>query len=476
VRDFLLCVIILYMKQTKIVATIGPSSFSVETLSEMMQSGLNVCRLNFSHSEHDWHVQCIAHIREASKKTGKNIAILADLQGPRIRTFVEEDLEIVRDQEVGIIEKGREQSISLPHIGIDQPYIIEQLKEKQAILIEDGKIVLETIRKEGDVWICRVEVPGKVKNHKGMNFPGAQLQLPVLTPKDEKDVRFSLENNVDYIALSFVGRGEDVVTLRTLMETIDPNRERYPAIISKVERHDAIENLESIVRESDAVMVARGDLGIEVEESRVAILQKEIIAQCLFQVKPVIVATQMLESMMENPRPTRAEVSDVSNAVIDHTDATMLSGETAGGKYPVETVAMMADIIRNTEESPYDDVYETIEMRVRSKYAHMVRGVYEFARSNDVHTIFATTTTGFTAHLISHFRPDARLFIATEDEHTYRQLALVWGVRAFLFQGEEDEGRLIELLVDEAKKNNHVQSGDEVVTVSHTTVKLQRVK
>ncbi len=462
------------MKQTKIIATIGPASFDVEVLCKMMEAGMNVCRLNFSHSEHEWHAECVAHIREASVRTGKTVAILADLQGPRIRTFVKENLVLDMNSEVLLVEKDAVEEGCC--IGVDQPNILNQLKKQQQILIEDGKIILQSVEQKERGWLCRVLTDGVVKNHKGMNFPGAQLVLPVLTPKDEKDVRFSLEHNVDYIALSFVGRGSDILALKKLMEDLDPSRECYPMIIPKVERQDAIENLDEIIREADAVMVARGDLGIEVEQSRVTLLQKEIIAKCLFQVKPVIVATQMLESMMENPRPTRAEISDVSNAVIDHTDATMLSGETAGGKYPVETIQVMADIIKNTEESPYDDVYETLEMRVKSNYAHMVRGVYEFARSNDVQAILATSTTGYTAKLLSHFRPEAFLYIATENEMTHRQLALVWGIQAFLFSEEKNEERLVELLVRTLKEKEILHTGDEIVTVSDTTVKLQRVK
>ncbi|QQS61824.1 MAG: pyruvate kinase [Candidatus Moraniibacteriota bacterium] len=463
------------MKQTKIVATIGPSSMSVEILSEIINAGVNVCRLNFSHSEHPWHAECIANIREASKQTGKTIAILADLQGPRIRTFIREDIPLSIGDEALLVEKAIVEEGG-DGIGIDQPHILEQLKEGKQILIEDGKIILESIQKENGNLRCKVTMGGVVKNHKGMNFPGAQLKLPVLTPKDEKDIRFSLEYDVDYIALSFVGRGEDIITLRNLMKQISPEKKQYPMIVPKIERQDAIENLDDIIREADAVMVARGDLGIEVEESRVVILQKEIIEKCLFQVKPVIVATQMLESMMENPRPTRAEVSDVSNAVIDHADATMLSGETAGGKYPVEVVKMMTDIIKNTEESPFDDVCDTLEMRLKSKYAFMVRGVYEFARSNNVDAILATSATGYTARLLSHFRPKTSIYIATENPITHRQLSLVWGVKSFLFEGESNEDVLIELLVQKLKQEGNIVSGNEVVTVFHATVKLQRVK
>lgn len=462
------------MKQTKIVATIGPASFEVEILEKLMNAGMNVCRLNFSHSEHPWHKECIENIRKASQNTQKNVALLGDLQGPRIRTFVENEIVLEEGEEILLVE--REDVVSDTMIGVDQPNILQQLKQEQQVLIEDGKIVLETLRKEDDAWVCLVETPGTVKNHKGMNFPGAQLKLPVLTPKDKKDVAFMLENDVDYVALSFVGHGEDIEELRQTMKEIDPKRLWYPKIISKVERRDAIDNLESIIQKSDAIMVARGDLGIEMPMSKVTVLQKQIIKKCLFHIKPVIVATQMLESMMENPMPTRAEVSDVTNAVIDHTDATMLSGESAGGKYPVGAVATMAEVIWNAEESVFDDIKDTIDMRVKTKYAHMVRGVYEFARSSSVRAIFATSTTGWTAQLLSHFRPEARIYVATENPITFRQMNLLWGVRPFLFEGEEDEEKLIHKLVDKAKKKAMVSTGDEVVTVADTTVRLQRIK
>ena len=462
------------MKQTKIVATIGPASFEVEILEKLMNAGMNVCRLNFSHSEHPWHKECIENIRKASQNTQKNVALLGDLQGPRIRTFVENEIVLEEGEEILLVE--REDVVSDTMIGVDQPNILQQLKQEQQVLIEDGKIVLETLRKEDDAWVCLVETPGTVKNHKGMNFPGAQLKLPVLTPKDKKDVAFMLENDVDYVALSFVGHGEDIEELRETMKEIDSKRLWYPKIISKVERRDAIDNLESIIQKSDAIMVARGDLGIEMPMSKVTVLQKQIIKKCLFHIKPVIVATQMLESMMENPMPTRAEVSDVTNAVIDHTDATMLSGESAGGKYPVGAVATMAEVIWNAEESVFDDIKDTIDMRVKTKYAHMVRGVYEFARSSSVSAIFATSTTGWTAQLLSHFRPEARIYVATENPITFRQMNLLWGVRPFLFEGEEDEEKLIQKLVDKAKKKAMVSTGDEVVTVADTTVRLQRIK
>jgi pyruvate kinase len=462
------------MKQTKIVATIGPASFEVEKLEMLMNAGMNVCRLNFSHSEHSWHKECIENIKKASKNIGKNVALLGDLQGPRIRTFVEGEISVEEGDEILLVEKDAVVTDSV--IGIDQPNIIDQLKEEQKVLIEDGKIILTILRKEDDAWVCLVETPGVVKNHKGMNFPGAQLKLPVLTPKDKKDIAFMLEEDVDYIALSFVGHGEDVQQLREVMQDIQPDRSWYPKIISKVERQDAIENLESVIQESDAIMVARGDLGIEMPMSKVTLLQKQIIKKCLFHIKPVIVATQMLESMMENPMPTRAEVSDVTNAVIDHADATMLSGESAGGKYPIEAVATMTEIIWNSEESVFDDIKDTIDMRVKTKYAHMVRGVYEFARSSNVRAIFATSSTGWTAQLLSHFRPEARIYVATENLVTFRQMNLLWGVKPFLFEREEDEEKLIHMLVDKAKEKAMVRSGDEVVTVTNTTVKLQRIK
>ena len=464
------------MKQTKIVATIGPASVDVETLARLFEAGVNVCRLNFSHSEHDWHKQCIENVREASRQTGKTVAILADLQGPRIRTAIREEFELETGSEVVLVEKDDVEAAGEGQvIGVDQPNILAQLREGQLILVEDGKILLETVRQEGGGWMCRATLGGTVKNRKGMNFPGAGLDLPVLTPKDKRDVVFSLENHVDYIALSFVGRGSDIETLREAMREAAPERKRFPMVISKVERSDAIDNLDDIVSASDAIMVARGDLGIEVDPWRVAILQKEIIAKCLFQVKPVIVATQMLESMTENLRPTRAEVSDVSNAVIDHTDATMLSGETAGGKYPVETVSMMANIIRNTEESPFDDIYETLETHIRDKYAHMIREAYETAREHDVHAILATSSTGYTGRLLSHFRPDATIYIATEDPMTHRQLSLVWGVTAYLFEGTVDEEELLKLLEAKLVEDGVLSSGKKVIAIANEDVRVEEV-
>ncbi|KKP67011.1 MAG: pyruvate kinase, partial [Candidatus Moranbacteria bacterium GW2011_GWE2_35_164] len=329
------------MKKTKIVATIGPASESEKVLEKMMKAGMNVARLNFSHGEHAWHKMVIERIRKIAKKNNFN---------------TKEDVTVKNGGELLLYEVGEivKDKNNKPFIFLDKKNIVSVLKKEQEILIEDGLIKLKVAKNKGKYLLTKVIDGGTIKNHKGVNIPGADLDIEIITPKDKKDLEFSLENDVDFVAISFVKNGENLRNLRKLIAKKIKDASTQPKIIAKIERKEAIDNLEDILKETDGVMVARGDLGIEMDESRVVILQKEIIAKSIHYLKPVIVATQMLDSMINNPRPTRAEVGDVSNAVIDHADAVMLSGESANGKYPVETVEIMTRIIEKTEESVYD--------------------------------------------------------------------------------------------------------------------------
>ncbi len=454
------------MKHTKIVATIGPASEAKETLLAMAKAGMNVARLNFSHGAHEWHGTLINRIREVSEELGTPIAILADIQGPRIRTVLEEPFHVIKGDRVLVSDVGRKDLIhsDRSHTFLfDQPGIASDIEVDHIVLIEDGLLQFRVAKKEGDVLELEAINDGDVKNRKGVNLPDSKLSLPVITEKDLKDIRFVVGEKVDYIGLSFVGSADDVKSMRKLFEECPVTEAEWPKIVVKIERKEAVKNLAEIVREADAVMVARGDLGIELPETRVAILQKEIIAASLSAVRPVIVATQMMKSMTENPRPTRAEVSDVTNAVIDHADAVMLSEESAMGKYPVETIATMAEIIAHTEESPFDDVYQTIGMNLRSEYAVMVRSVYELAKSYDADIILLLSESGFTARLMSHFRPSSRLFVATNNARAWNRMGLFWGVDASLFAEDAQLDGIIDQLIEKLLREGKVKKGERAV-------------
>lgn len=467
-------------KKTKIVATLGLVSDTKETLRKMIDAGMNVGRLNFSHGSYEWHGNIIKVLRELSEKIGQPIGILADLQGPRIRTVVESDVEIKTGDIVlvgDISEKSKLQIINYKlqknskfKITNDKKFlldvldIVDDIEVGNEILIEDGIIKIAVKEKNDGVLLCEVVDGGVVKNHKGVNIPDAQLHIDPVTEKDEKDLEFALKNDVDFVALSFVSNGEDIENLRSRMKKILGREDNLPQIIAKIERKEAIKNLDEIIEHTDAVMVARGDLGIEIETSRVAVLQKEIIKKCLENMKPVIVATQMLNSMIENPRPTRAEVSDVTNAVIDHADAVMLSGESASGKYPIESVQIMAQIIQNTEASPFDDVTHMLKLNGESDFKSLIEGAYELSRNSSAKAIVLASVSGFTARLMSHFRPEQPLFVVTNNQKTYQQLALVWGANVY-YTGKIELFQAIEDMISEVKKEETINDGDSVIMV-----------
>ncbi len=454
------------MKQTKIVATIGPASESKEVLHKMVEAGMNVVRLNFSHGEYAWHKAVINRVRELSHELDTPIGILADMQGPRIRTEVEEPIAVQKGTRVRLSDIARKEqleTIDIPTVLFDMTGIIDGVDIDHTVLIEDGIVELVVKEKNEHCVIAEAKNDGIIKNRKGVILPDSHLILSILSPKDKKDLRFVVEEGVDFVGLSFVGTAKDVEDVRSTMKEMFPEKTYFPKLVSKIERKEAIKNLTAIVKASDAVMVARGDLGVEMPESEVAILQKQIIAESLRAAKPVIVATQMLKSMTENPRPTRAEVSDVSNAVIDHADAVMLSEESAMGKYPVETVAMMAEIIGKTEESPFDDLYQTLDLNFHSEYATMLRSVYELAKSFHSKAILLLSMSGYTARLLSHFRPESKMFVATNNRNTYNELALVWGIDPYLFEDNQKLDTFIDCLMRETKKDAKLSIGDQVV-------------
>lgn len=456
-------------KRTKIVATIGPASQTKEALRQMIMSGMNVARINFSHGTHESNGEVIDFVKELREEMGIPVGIMADLQGPRIRTVVEEDIELEKGDTVGVYDVSSDKSklsFGVDKImGLDVPGIVNDIEKGNEILIEDGLKKIKVTEKKGQYLLAEVMEGGVVKNHKGVNIPDAKLHIPVVTEKDEKDLKFALEKEVDFVALSFVGSASEIRETREKIKKMLGREENIPWMVSKIERKEAIKNIDEIILESDVVMVARGDLGIELPETKVVIYQKEIIFKCLERVRPVIVATQMLDSMIENPIPTRAEVSDVSNAVIDHTDATMLSGESANGKFPVKSIEMMSRIISDVEESKLDNFVPHIsDEKIFSDYASVISGAYKLAKNSDAKAILAVSRFGCTARSISNFRPEKFILAATGSLKTYNQLSIVWGVEPYLFDKEKPED-YIELMIKQAKKEKKIKKGDKIVEI-----------
>lgn len=462
------------MKKTKIVATIGLASESQEMLRTLIQEGMNVARLNFSHGSHEWHANVIRIVRELSAELGVSVGILADLQGPRIRTSVEGELAIKTGDLVLVSDVAKSPDFaSISNEGIsntskfllDVANIVDDIEVGHEILVEDGLIKIIVKEKKDGMLLCETIDGGTIKNRKGVNIPDAKLRIAAITEKDQKDLEFVLREGVDFVAMSFVGSGADVADLRGRMRAFLGEKAHLPQIVAKIERKEAIRNLDEIIEHTDAVMVARGDLGIEIEGTRVAILQKEIIRKSIAKIKPVIVATQMLNSMIENPRPTRAEVSDVTNAVVDHADAVMLSGESASGRYPVESVRTMAEIAVNTENSPFDDVSLALETEKDGERISLARSAFELAKVSEAKAIIMGSASGLTARLMAHFRPEQPMYAVTDDSRTYAQLALVWGIEPFLYEKGGVFREDVDWLIARLKEQKKLSSGDKIVVI-----------
>jgi len=471
---------VIMAKRTKIVATLGLVSDKKEVIREMIEAGMNVARLNFSHGSYEWHGNVIKIIRELSDEMNRPIGIMADLQGPRIRTLVKDDVEIKKGDFVLVSDIAKDPNFKFEILNfksisndkilnagkflLDVANIVDDIEVGNEILIEDGLMKVIVREKNEGVLLAEVVDGGVIKNHKGVNIPDAQLHINPITEKDEKDLEFSLGQDVDFVAMSFVSNGADIESLREKIKKILGREDNLPQIVAKIERKEAIKNLDDIIDHTDAVMVARGDLGIEMDESKVGIFQKEIVKKSLQNMKPVIVATQMLNSLIENPRPTRAEVSDVTNAVVDHADAVMLSGESASGKYPVESVQIMKEIVENTEKSPYDDVKHLLALDGESDFKKIVRSAYELAKSKNAKAIVLASISGFTARLMSHFRSEKPVFVVTNNKKTYNQLALVWGAEGFL-TSEKELSKAIEEMIEYRKSTKEINEGESVIMV-----------
>lgn len=451
------------MLRVKIVCTIGPASWSRETLSQLIHKGMNVARINMSHGSHEDHARTISLIRELSDELKKPIAILADLQGPKLRVgkmqmggvrlTAGEKLTLSTEEFTGVIGRVPIQYKSLPQI----------VDVGERILLDDGLLELEVEGKTDDEIYTRVIIDGILKDNKGMNLPDASLGIPALTDKDRLDAKFAVEQAADWIALSFVRNADEVYELRSIIQDLMPGENPIP-VISKIEKPDAITNIDAIIEASQGIMIARGDLGIETKPEAVPMLQKMITSKCHRAAKPVITATQMLDSMIRNPRPTRAEASDVANAVLDGTDAVMLSGETAAGAYPVRSVETMAGIVEETEKAREENlsiVYEKPD--VFTSAGAVCHATIQTAAETDAGAIIAPTMSGNTAKLISAFRPSVPVIAVTPVPRVHRRLCLNWGTYTLLTQEYKTTDLVVEDAIQTSVENEMVKVGDVVV-------------
>ncbi len=456
-------------KKTKIVCTIGPASESAETLKQLIDEGMNVCRLNFSHGSYDEHQARIDTIKKVRNEVKRPIAILLDTKGPEIRTGNFNKDEVT-------LNAGQKFTITMDDVVGDETKctvsykeLVDDVNVNDRILIDDGLIELVVLSKDKKDILCEVKNTGIVKNKKGVNVPNVKINLPAITQKDKEDIIFGIKNDIDYIAASFVRKASDVLAIREVLEN---NGGQSIKIISKIESQEGVDNIDEILEVSDGIMVARGDLGVEIPTEEIPMVQKEIIKKCNSLSKYVITATQMLDSMMRNPRPTRAEVTDVANAIFDGTDAIMLSGETAAGKYPVEAVKTMAKIARATEES-FD--YELI---LRQKKAFMQPTITNAishatcttAMDLKAKAIITATSGGYTARMVSSYRPLAPIIASTNDEKTYRQMSLYWGVFAILNTESGSAEDVIDSSIQLSLEKNAIEPGDLVVITAGVPV------
>lgn len=467
------------MRKTKIVCTIGPASDDKETLSELIDAGMNVARLNFSHGDFAEHQAKIDNIRELKEEKGEPVALLLDTKGPEIRTG-----ELKGDEDV-FIEDGQEFTLTTEEIKGDNNRVSvsyeglpEDLEPGDTVLIDDGLIGLEVKEIEDTEIICEVINGGKLGSTKGVNLPGVPVNLPAVTEKDVNDIKFGIEQEVDFIAASFVRRASDVETIQEILD--EHNSDIH--IIAKIENQQGVDNLDEILEVADGLMVARGDLGVEIPTEKVPATQKEMIKKCNKAGKPVITATQMLDSMIENPRPTRAEASDVANAIYDGTDATMLSGESAMGKYPVKSVETMARIAEETEKSlNYEDylqqddlLNDEINFADKSSDNSITNSISfatcETAYELNASAIITSTQSGYTARMVSKHRPQTTIVAVTPDERVFNKLILSWGVKPLLSSGARGTDELVEESISAVKNAGYVDTGDIVVITAGTPV------
>lgn len=458
--------------RTKIVATVGPACDTYDKLLDLVKAGVNVFRLNFSHGSHEDKAQIIEHIRNINKTEPYNLAILGDLQGPKLRVGEIENnaLPVVAGD---ILTFTNEKCVgNLERIYVSYPNLADDVKIGNIILIDDGKIEVQVVNilRNGNVEV-EVTLGGILSSKKGINLPDTKISLPALTEKDLADLNFIIEQQLDWVALSFVRNVKDIVTLRSKLE----ERKSKSKIIAKIEKPEAIANIRDIIVESDAIMIARGDLGVEMPVEKVPMIQKDIIRKCLHRAKPVIVATQMMESMMERVKPNRSEITDVANAVLEGADAVMLSGETATGNHPSLVVETMRKIITEVEKEYRYNREEDLKPQPHSPSFLSDAICYnacKIARDVTADAVIGMTQTGYTAFMLSSYRPKAPLFIFSKERTLINQLSLSWGVRAFYYAEEQSLDAIFDDQIHILKERGFINTGDTVINTGSTPVQL----
>ena len=450
------------MRRTKIVCTIGPASSSYELIESLIKKGMDVARLNFSHGSYEEHSLVAEYIHQASSKLGKPVAILQDLGGPKIRTgLIQKEPVILKEGSIFTLTTrnipGNEKEVSITY-----PSLPQKVKKGQTILLADGSLELRVEDITSTDIKCRVVTGGQLTSHKGINLPDSSPEISALTEKDQKDLLFGIEHKFDFIGISFVREAEDILRVRKILKE---KRAEEISLIAKIEKREALKNIDDIIRVADGIMVARGDLGVEIPLQQVPLVQKEIIKKCNLLGKPVITATQMLESMIENPRPTRAEVTDIANAIFDGTDAIMLSEETAIGKYPLEAVTIMDKIAVETEKAlDYEKTLEERALSVKPTIPDAIsHATCQVAQDLKVAAIVTFTFSGSTARMVARYRPRVPIIARSPKKSTVRKLTLSWGVYPLQSPEIKDTDDMIRKAKRTALKTGLVKRGDKIV-------------
>lgn len=457
-------------RKTKIIATIGPATNSFEQLEKLYQAGVNAFRMNFSHGTHEDHLKVIQFTEELNQKHQAHISLLADLQGPKLRVGIIENnaLHLEEGQLINVVNYpviGNAQQISVTYESLPQ-----DVKEGELILIDDGKLSLEVVRSnQNDLVVCRVMEGGILSSNKGFNLPSTITTVPSLTVKDRKDLDFILQYPINWLALSFVRDAKEVLELKELIKS----KNGLVRVMAKIEKPEAVKNIDAIIEASDAIMVARGDLGVEVPMEEMAIVQKSIVRKCIEHAKPVVIATQVMESMLEMSRPTRAEITDVSNSVLDGADVIMLSGETSVGKFPIKVIETIDKIIHRVEQESI--IYNREHFAKKGSPTFYSDAIcYNACRiARDVHAkcINAMTYSGYTGFMLASYRPKADIYVFTSNKFLLNTLSIVWGTQCFYYDSFESTDESIEDVIEYLKEKELVAEGDMVVNTGSMPIR-----
>ncbi len=451
-------------RYTKIIVTLGPATESIEKLSQMIAAGVDIIRLNMAHASEQWARESIARIRQVSAEVGRPVAIMMDIKGPEIRTGdLATAVELKLGDRIRLVVNGTvRQPIGELNVSVNYPHLPRDIVIGQTILVDSGMIRLKALEKDQMSVLCEVLTPGKLGSRRHINLPGVEVDLPALTEKDVKDLRVGIDAGIDFVALSFVRRAADVHELKRLLTGLGSKAR----IVAKIEEQSGVKNMREIIRASDGIMVARGDLGIEIDYHRLPIVQKELVDACLAEAKPVIIATQLLESMIQAPMPTRAEISDVSNAIREQADAVMLSGETTTGAYPLESIEVLKNIINSIQ--PTLDGAINSRIVLEEPKTKMLRSAAVLAQELGSSGIVVFTRSGYLAQMLGALRArNVPIYAFTDVETTYRQLVLPWGVESFLLEFSDDPEQTILDALACLKEKKWCQSGTWLVVVTH---------